>query len=191
MAEKVLITGCGRSGTVYIATCLNLVGIGVGHEQMGPRGAVSGAWCAPEPPYPHYHERGERPEFDVIAHQVREPLATIGSITTSLEQSWKFMARWIPISMDWPVLKRAVHAWYHWNQMALDQAAWGWRIEDLPWESVLTLFNHEYVPLPQVSKTTNHRDHVEVTWADVEKVSDGLEVKGMARAFGYSIGEGE
>ena len=41
---KVLVIGCGRSGTLYTATVLQLLGIDVGHELPGRNGMVS--WWA-------------------------------------------------------------------------------------------------------------------------------------------------
>ena len=94
-----LITGCGRSGTMYMAKMLQSAGLDVGHEALGQDGVVSSIWAVADDWYPSYHQQRKRPAFDVVLHQVREPLATIGSLTTAQPGSWRWNARHIPIRL--------------------------------------------------------------------------------------------
>jgi len=189
-----LITGCGRSGTKYMAECLRLAGLDVGHERMGRDGAVSSIWCAPHPPYPKYHQQGLRPQFDVILHQVREPLATIASCTTGSDESWRFNQIWVPIKAEWPPVKRAAHYWYWWNKRAEAQAKATYRIENLraQWPVIMALIGHDadYTG-DEVSKRTNSRKHMSLTWERLSIHAPAIvkRVWTMSQRYGYEYGD--
>ena len=188
-----LITGCGRSGTAYVTRALQLAGLDVEHERMGKDGAVSSVWCAPFPPYPSWHQQGPRPRFDVVLHQVREPLATIASVTTGGAEGWRFNARWIPIDLDWHVVKRAAHYWYWWNRRAEDQAVMTYRVENLEarWPELMDAIGWLDVPYTggDVLKDTNSRRHVSLTWDDVSVAAPEMvgRVRRMAERYGYKV----
>lgn len=189
---SVLITGCGRSGTLYIARCLQLAGLDVQHERLGADGAVSSVWNAPQPPYPSWHQQGERPAFDIILHQVREPLATMGSVMTGGREGWKFNARWAPIDLSWHPVKRAAYYWYWWNRRAEEQGCYTYRIENLEaeWDVLMALIGHEaeYTG-DDVSKSTNSRRHDALSWEDVKQQAPEMlrKIAGMAQRYGYEI----
>lgn len=189
-----LVTGCGRSGTLYIAKCLRLAGMDVGHERMGEDGAVSSCWCAPEPPYPSFHQPGPRPDFDIVLHQVREPLATIGSLTTGGREGWQFNARWVNLDLGWHPIKRAAYYWFAWNALAEAQAAYTYRIENLreEWPVLMALlgFDAPYAVCEAVPKDTNSREHVRVSWGDLHEHAPEMveRVALMAQRYGYGGG---
>jgi len=80
---KILVTGTGRSGTTFVATTLQHLGISASHEQVYQLGArkhkewpkqdhVEVSWAAPK-------FRSSWPEDMTILHLVRHPLRTIES----------------------------------------------------------------------------------------------------------------
>lgn len=184
-----LITGCGRSGTLYMAKALRLAGFAVGHEELGPAGAVSSQWAVDTEHYPYYHQQGPRPVFDIVLHQVREPLATIGSLTTSLPQSWRFVGEFVPVTGD--VVLDAAAYWYHWNLLAESQAVFTYRIEALEraWPRIMAVLGGDapYEVVRGLPKNVNARDHVAVQWKGLGAYRDKIE--GLSRRYGYRWGE--
>lgn len=188
----ILVTGCGRSGTGYMAECLQQAGLDVGHERLGADGISSWLWAAPFGPYPVYHTQVSRPKFDVILHQVREPLATIGSAMTFREETWRFIRRWVPIDKDWGILKQACHYWYWWNTRVKQlRPTMRYRVEDAEqvWPEIMTLVGCD-APFPRgVSEKTNSREHFDPTWPGVKTAAPQLanDIAQMAQRYGYDI----
>ena len=91
MNNKIAVTGTGRSGTNFFAAILTELGKDVKHEAMGADGIAS--WClVPNVKHAVYGPGGSAlTEEFVIGHQVRNPLKTIGSLTTFNKTSWKFV----------------------------------------------------------------------------------------------------
>jgi hypothetical protein len=126
--KTLLITGCGRSATKYIAVLFSNLGLDVRHEAMGQDGVAN--WCmavdCDNPPW-GVGRRGIR--FKKIFHQVRHPLDVIPSLTTFQSQSWEFIARYIPCPVEEPILLRATKFWYYWNIQTERIAHWRYRVE--------------------------------------------------------------
>jgi hypothetical protein len=129
--KRVLITGCGRSGTKYITFVLRRLGLDVGHERMGDDGIAS--WCmAVNAESVAWGVSASRYSFEHVLHQVRHPLDAIASIATFKEPSWRFICAHAPIVADEPVLLRSAKYWYHWNLEAEKIAHWRYAVEQLP-----------------------------------------------------------
>lgn len=124
-----LITGCGRSGSRYTATLLNRLGLRVGHEELHADGEIG--WKGLRKLL-----SGERIDFNVILHQVRDPIATISSLRTHCCGLLKDVSRFFPTrsSLDGSNgnLHRCMEYWYEWNLLAESRAIWTYRIEELP-----------------------------------------------------------
>jgi hypothetical protein len=126
--KRLLITGCGRSGTKYITHLLRRLGLDVRHERMGEDGitswgmAVDAGCVAWGVPFRNF-------AFDHVFHQVRDPREVIASATTFKPDSWSFIRAHTPISLDEPVLLRAAKYWYYWNLEAEKIAHWRYRID--------------------------------------------------------------
>jgi len=187
-----LITGCGRSGTKYISMVLRRAGLDVGHEtRLGEDGIVSSFWTVDADRYPGRHVQGPQPKFDVILHQVRNPLRTISSLTTGSQKSWKWNARYIPIAEDAPALRKAADYWYYWNLLADARSDWTYNIELLEeeWEefSRMTGITCTYGEATDgLSKNTNTRPHIEYTWTDIKHITPLYEeIRILAMSYGY------
>ncbi len=177
--RKLLIIGCGRSGTMYTVKLLQELGFDIQHEVMGSDGMVS--WfatfedccCLPKehlPPVKHS-------DF-IILHQVRHPVETIASIQTFTERSWQRVCMRVPeISLRDPLLVRCMKYWYHWNSIAEEKAVLTYRVESL-----------DRLDTQRVSKRINQREHSELTWADLKSVHSALceSVREVADRYGYS-----
>ena len=129
--KRLLVTGCGRSGTKYTAELLQKLGLDVRHEEMGADGIST--WCMAVDSEDSPWGGGRRNiRFDARLHQVRHPLRVIPSLTTFTAPSWDFIAQHIPCAADEPILIRAAKYWYYWNLEAEKIATWRYRIETLP-----------------------------------------------------------
>ena len=184
-----LITGCGRSGTMYMAKVLQSAGLDVGHETLGTDGVVSSIWAVADDWYPSYHQQRKRPAFDVVLHQVREPLATIGSLTTAQPGSWRWNARHVPIRVgEDSVLQMAAKYWYWWNLIAGAGAQYRYRIEDLAqeWQPIQQVLGFQGALDRSLSRRTNSRPHKRVTWDEVERAVPDLPIRELAEDYGYT-----
>lgn len=128
--RKLLITGCGRSGTKYISELLKQNGYDVGHEEDGADGIASWSMTIAqgEPVWgPSFQEY----EFDTIIHQVRNPVKVISSLHTFLDQSWDYIKKYIPIDENDSKLIMCAKYWYYWNLEAEKISQFTYRIEDI------------------------------------------------------------
>ncbi len=129
--KRLLITGCGRSGTKFAASLLQHLGLDVRHEEMGADGIAT--WCMAVQSDDSPWGGGRRSvKFATILHQVRHPLAVIPSLTTFTPPSWEFIAQHVSCPISEPILLRAAKYWYYWNLEAEKIAQWRYRIETLP-----------------------------------------------------------
>lgn len=182
------IIGCCRSGTKYTTRVLNEVGIRVGHEVEGMDGVVGWLWLDGKR---RLSASGEC-RFALIFHQVREPLATIGSTLSSrVPGTWPYIETVIgPLPSDDKVLRGAQY-WLTWNRACEAIADWTYCVEDLQegnptWEKMKGLLGvSQDTPLPRISTSTHHRRHKVITWemlgSDVEQ-----EVRCLAKHYGYN-----
>jgi hypothetical protein len=185
-----LITGCGRSGTKYMATVLRKAGLNVRHERPGKDGTVSAIWIVEDERYPVYHHQGPRPEFDLVLHQVRDPLKTIASLTTTRPGSWRWLARHVPIDLSDGILKIAAEFWYFWNLKCEARASYRYRIEDLPeeWETLRQLIGIPGELDKTVSTTVNARSHKKVKWPEIYQATSLCgSIREMGGRYGYKV----
>jgi len=130
--KRVLITGCGRSGTLYASILLKKCSLDVPHERkMGKDGISSwlfgaSAVSAPWGPSPSEYR------FEHTVQLLRDPLTCIPSIATLRPAAWVYIAGYVPFeASDSPLLKSAKY-WYHWSMMIEPRADLRLRIEDMP-----------------------------------------------------------
>lgn len=211
MAErrKVLITGCGRSGTTYMASVLRKAGLAVRHEVMGDDGCSSWYFAPREVPwFPPAHKSDPNKrhadgivdvEFDITLHVVRHPIKVIPSAFATFEKAnWKFVGQFIKdIDPRYPRLVNAIRYWLRWNKLVSKERpdAYRFRIEDIDteWPVILDLLGQPQCSVPDVSRTINRnsgfRAAPKVTWEQLESV-DALSVcavKRYAKELGYEL----
>ena len=184
---RLLITGCGRSGTKFASRWLQDKGMDVGHETDGVHGTSSWLLAACETQavgaklqvlaplaLPLWHDGTydwAEPRF--IVHLVREPLACIASLCTVRQDTWEWVAQHIDLDPEWPTLKKALHYWVKWNLLAERMADMRVHVESI---------RHEYEALP------NAREHAVVTWATLlsrDTLSMLEQAQAMGRRYGY------
>ncbi len=138
--------------------------------------------------------------FERVLHQVRHPLKVIGSVLTYKQTTWTKVAKHIDIpnqylhaqSID-DEIARAAHYWLKWNKRAHEVADWTYRVEDVDlgelchqagFGSRCKGINWESVTAPT---DTNSREHIQLTWKDLERIDHQLahDVKALATLYGY------
>ena len=100
------------------------------HEEMGADGVAS--WCLVADVKDAVYGPGglALDSSFAIGHQVRNPLKTIGSLTTFNKASWRYIRENSP-ALPSKIMHRAMVHWLDWNQRAADKAAFTWRLEDI------------------------------------------------------------
>ena len=210
MRRKLLITGCGRSGTNYSAMVFRRAGADVQHEMVGAEGCSSW-YFAPvssdmmPPPYLK-HKGGKNRhadriwrqdvQFDLRVHQVRHPLLVIRSVTQSFSKDdWRFIARHTgqSFAVRNPLL-RSMQYWLRWNLLAGRNTDCRIRVEDFekewPWLSEAA--GVPGAPMPDVSKRVNahtgYRIPKQYSPGDMEALDPILfsRIERMAEEYGYT-----
>ena len=97
--KRLLVTGCGRSGTKYISLFLTKMGVQCGHEKIGKDGVAAWSLAVDSEAY-HMHLRRRDYNFYTILHQVRNPLDVIKSSHTITASSWAYIEKFIPIQKN-------------------------------------------------------------------------------------------
>lgn len=140
----VLVTGCARSGTLFISEALRAVGLKVGHEYVDEHGTAShffGPLCRLE--YPvlkskppkgrciHVGEQRTDFAFLHVFHQVRHPLKVISSLRwTGVRADHLLAATGLDTRSAAPA-HRALVYWVEWNELIEKQGAVRYRIEQI------------------------------------------------------------
>ena len=80
-SSRLLITGCGRSGTRYTSFALQRLGLDVPHERLGRDGISSWTMAITTEKRP-FGPPSSQVSFEQVFHQVRDPIAAIASCMT-------------------------------------------------------------------------------------------------------------
>jgi len=131
-----LITGYGRSGTLYTANLLIKLGYKVGHEFVDRDGIVS--WM--------HLDRAN--DFETVIHQVRHPLKVLSSAMSVQEKAWyrTFESIGQPKHLD--RLYLIMYTWHHWCKLADEKSSFRFQIERLD-EIYPVLFNKLNLTIPE------------------------------------------
>jgi hypothetical protein len=195
--SKILIIGCGRSGTRYASKVLRNCGLKIGHErEAGEDGMTS--WMSIAKPE-------ELEAFDVIFHQVREPLGVIASFKTVMKRTWRTIAEVEPrISLEDSLLLRSMKYWLYWNQLCEEKAVKTYRVENMMKElpDILKAIDvgmtdemrkkASNVPTNDHTRQKGHKvsdTYEAVTWDDLEceDIIICTQIRDQAIRYGYDI----
>lgn len=189
-----LLTGCGRSGTGYIARLLCAAGLDIGHETMG-RDGISSWMLAVDADRAPWGPLRRHLRFEQILHQTRHPLECISSLQTLRPDSWRYICEHIPCSPREPLLIRCAKYWRFWNLKAESIAAFRYRVEDVEdaWpelQSRLGLSRDKSV-IESVPRDVNTRrgNFEKVGWNQLASLDSALcaAVQEQAARYGYRI----
>ena len=173
-----VIAGCARSATRWIATALTQAGLDVGHwRQLGDDG-ISSDLLAP---------LACLLEANTI-HQVRYPPNQIGSMHTTQGYTWQFINQVLKFKDDDSLLKMCMKYWLVWNLYAEKVAKYTYRIENIDneWDKIKELTGATG-DLPGVPRNANTRKgmYEPVTWAMLEQEDFELYRRILKKAWAY------
>ena len=203
-----LIIGCGRSGTKYISNLLRVSNLDVGHEVFGKDGVVSWEMTPDDGGFSCgiRKEKGKenKCDFNVIIHQVRDPLKQIRSFLTvsrgKMENGirspwWDYIGLYTSVIPTLgPTLHNCMKYYYEWNKIAENRADWRFRIENIDKVYDKLCYKLNITPnfeiLSNLSRTLNERRKVGnlLTWDDLYNEDDKLceKIHFMANMYGYT-----
>ena len=193
---RLLITGSGRSGTGYIATVLNQLGVRCGHEGWwNPTGlqesdlAADASWCAlaMEP----WRFAG------TVVHQVRHPLDVISSLAKLPDEGVYRELRhtlmpWVPTDP----IEHAMLSWFTYVEAAERLSALTYRIDDIDGPLVNRLARLAGVDarpgdaerlLANIPETVNwHGAGPRLNWVELPKGGLRDSIMDWARTWGWT-----
>lgn len=195
---KLLVTGCGRSGTNYTAEVLGHSGYDIHHERPGADGCVS--WPMAVNSYSPWGPLSND-TFQHIFHQVRNPLNVINSWVVNLDDltrdEWKFIRKHIPeIKESDSIFVSAVKYWIYWNLIAETKAEWRYKIEEF--DEILPEFMErsgiiiDMDQLQYIARNYNTWKEITIklTWEKLKReLPEELyfQLESLASKYGYSI----
>jgi hypothetical protein len=181
--KKLLITGCGRSGTLYSAHLWQALGLDIRHERPVPpdgmigRDGMASWFMAVDDPQPPSGPSAADFEFDVVIQQIRHPLKVIASVAQFIlkegQRAPGFIERNVPETILNPdelkyldekeqLILRAARYWYYWNLLTEKKADKIVQLENLHEElpEFCELVGVEFNPdvINQVAPNTNARE---------------------------------
>lgn len=185
-----LILAYPRSGTVYTAKIVKAHGIEFGHEDQNPENQIDGTIS--------FLELNNTCEFDVVLHQIRDPLKTISSSAKVLvPRSCHQLYGLLDIDkadQEKSKLYRTMLTWLRFNERAEKVAEWRYRIEDIDEvypELCQRLRIEPKKKFLSKNKNINHRSYPILAWDDLDKEDFDLSqrIKEKAKQYGYNKGE--
>ena len=181
---KLIIVGCGRSGTAAVHSQLRAAGFNIGHEVLQEDGGIG---------WPMLMKKMKdvwQPLNPTVLHQVREPWSAISSLTTHGRSLWSAVSKESAGILDIKNSNlRAAVFWIKWNKLCMKLTDKFYRVEDLKTEDsegycILTsALGIEKLPKPT---TVNSRKHVKLNRQDFIKWPHIIdEIDCMSNRFGY------
>ena len=172
--RKLMVVGCPRSGTKFMAATMRKIKLDILHEANGADGTSSWMFAARAEKYPffpweaqpraHVGEKRDEFEYDQRWHQVRHPLKTVGSVALVLGSRKNFQWQWIAEQLDDPYITEIENDWlrsmrfvYKWNLLE-KETEWRYRLEDLDerWPEMMQRLGMPPCPVPKTNRTMNH-----------------------------------
>ncbi len=202
--KRLLITGCGRSGTLYATEVWRSLGLDIRHERPIPphgsmgRDGVASWFMTVDDPNPPFGPSAAGYKFDLVLHVVRDPLKVIASVAQFILRkglsSPKYIERYAPetrlnarertLEPKQQFILRAARYWYHWNLLAQAKADKIVQVEQLipalPGLCELLGVAFRSGLADRISKHTNARwqyvreDPWIVEWTDIETLDPNL-----------------
>ena len=182
--KKLLITGCGRSGTLYATEMWKALGLDIRHERPVPPNGVMGAdgmsswFMAVDDPQPPSGPSALGYKFDVVLQQVRHPLKVIASVAQFILKEGLYAPGFIERNVPETVLSsdeckyfdsreqlilKASRYWYFWNLLVEKKADFIVQVENLSSElsGLCELVGIDYNPdlMKNIAKDINARHY--------------------------------
>jgi len=153
--KKLLVTGCGRSGTAYTTQLLNAWGVLVGHEKQQKDGCVS------------WYEMPNIKNYSIVLHQYRHPLKVIASMQTASAFSWNYIYQQSGVQGKNPIYRSAEY-WIVWNEMILNRNPdITYNIERIPEKEICKLLGVQWKPVKLRRDINTRKGITPLQWSDL------------------------
>jgi len=212
--RKLLITGCGRSGTMYASEVWKTQGLEITHENPLPpngcmgRDGIASWYMAVNDPDPPFGPSASAYAFDFVIHQVRDPLKVIASVAQFIlrdRRSRDYIERNAPATrLTHPerslprrdrLLLQAARYWYYWNLISEQKASMTIQVEHLTasLERLCRFLEVTYKPdvAELVSRNIHGRNlyidepYWEIGWKDIARIDAEITEKIKELARSY------
>ena len=173
----ILITGTPKNGSLYTSQLLSKCGLELGTEEATRSGVVN--WK-----HAIFHRH-----FDTVIHQVREPLACIGSLQAIPMDYVDMIAKHIDIDRTKPALYQAGAIYLFWNLMCQGKSKYTYKVESMPtiWNELSSKLGLVCeMPILPTNINTNS-DSVKISYDDIKDCSVELydRIRWYAETVGY------
>lgn len=209
---SLLISGCARSGTKWMAAVLQGLGIDIEHETIGKNGIASWYMVSPNMPLGVLYLGYPLKSDTIVLHQVREPLSCISSINRvfredAIDYASEQLCTQLPEIVDANSRLEWVMAyWLYWNRLVEENAVWRYQIEDvteksffkifcdkigIPYENTYTAEKYMYKRCRNLKCATDIGDYIKtpITWPvlfDINKeLAQGIII--TRKRYGYTL----
>lgn len=201
--RKLLVTGCGRSGTMYASEVLKTQGLDIRHENPTPpngrmgRDGIASWYMAVNDLDPPFGPSAAQYKFDFVIHQVRHPLKVIASVAQFILRdhlSLDYIERNVPqtrltrrersMSRKRQLLLQASRYWHYWNVLSEEKANITIQVENLTQslQELCRMLKVSYTPevAELVSPDTNGRCLYtnkplwSISWEEIETLDPEL-----------------
>lgn len=182
--KKILVVGYAHGGTGSTALLLQKLGYDIRHDlHTGRHGSVSWLYAVDDEFFDELSRiyPGQRPAwniknhgratYDVILHQIRDPLKSIGD--ASLEPSWTldFRFRHFPEIRHNNGLIMGLRSWILWHELCEKGSQWSYRVEELNqpdiWRKFLSMCGiNTDAKHPLDTAKHNTKRHLHKAWKD-------------------------
>jgi hypothetical protein len=197
--RPLLIVGCARSGTTYMAEVLRAAGWKIQHERVKRDGAVSWELVFDDTQHVPWGSARKGRKFAHTFHQVRHPLRTISTVYHAeepLQRSWDYIQAHIPeISPQDSLLVKSAKYWYYWNLKAEAMSEWTYQLENFG--QVREEFERRVgkrvprVAIESVPRNINASSpHHQFTWEELQQELDPElydNIRHLAEHYGYKL----
>ncbi|MHA2063974.1 MAG: hypothetical protein ACXABY_06270 [Candidatus Thorarchaeota archaeon] len=184
--RRILILGHPRSGTLYTTVVLRTLGLQVEHERQGKEGSVTGQF---------WYGDWKLENYDIILHQIRNPLKVIASCTKMRIRNPKVITHLAELSGSKLTPKQAKHkvlrymvTWLGFVKWVDSICAWRYSVEDMA--DIFPRLCKEFsldisTPLPAIPDNVNHLEHRTLNYNDLRKLDKDLAEQIYAKACEY------
>ena len=151
----IVVFATGRCGTLYLSKVLQAAGLDCHHESLGKNGGVG---------WPMLTKVERLPPNARRILLIRNPVECVASLQTFSPMHWRNAGCYMKLPNE--RVHRAMTYWLTWNRRCSVFAQHVVKLCDLEKSDAafgLTL------PWGAVKRTTNHRQHKALTWADLEQ----------------------
>ena len=155
------------------------------HERIGDDGSVCWFYAVHAPHYPWGVPVPDR-DWDLVFHQVRNPLDTIASLTTISKASWEFIRQHVKLPQQQQLVDACAQFWLSWNERVERTAKWRYRLEDASADAIAGRAGLQWRGGVDGFPHVNRRPRGALQWSAIRDPGLRRECQDMAERYGYS-----